>query len=358
MQAFLNQSYFSNTIQDYLIFLVSIIVSLIVITIFKLIIIKRLNRWAEKTKTMIDDLIISGIRKYLTPLLYIGAIYLNTKVLYLHPTLEKIINIAVLAVITILAATFVSSVFVFIFNKYWENKNPGDNKIAMRWISTTIRLLIWVAALLLFLENIDVHVTALVAGLGVGGIAIAFAAQALLEDFFSFFTIFFDRPFEIGDFIIVGDMMGTVDHIGIKTTRLKSISGEQLIFSNKDLTNSRVKNYKRMEKRRVLFTLGVTYDTPLEKLKVIPSIIKNIIDEADDATFDRAHFASYGDFSLNFETVYYVMSNDYNKYMDIQQIINFKLKEEFDATGIEFAFPTQTLYVQNSSEPVSAGENA
>ena len=139
---------------------------------------------------------------------------------------------------------------------------------------------------------------------------------------------------------------GTIEHIGIKTTRVRSLSGEQLIFSNKDLTSSRIRNYKRMQNRRIQFTLGVTYDTPTSELKLIPDIIKKIIDDLDGTTFDRAHFKEFADFSLNYEIVYYVLSQDYNVYMDKQQEINFLIKEAFDKKGLEFAFPTQTIYME------------
>lgn len=176
----------------------------------------------------------------------------------------------------------------------------------------------------------------------------AIAAQTLLKDFFSYFSIVFDRPFKRGDFIIIGDYMGTVEYIGIKTTRLRSLGGEQLIFSNTDLTDSRVRNYKFMEKRRVLFRFGVTYETSLSRLKEIPKIIEAIIKDTKDTVFDRAHFFSYGDFSLIFEVVYYVIGPDYNKYMDIQQDINLAIKAEFEKKGINFAYFTQMLNVQKT----------
>jgi len=144
--------------------------------------------------------------------------------------------------------------------------------------------------------------------------------------------------------------LGTVEYTGIKTTRIRSLSGEQLIFSNTDLTNSRVRNYKRMDQRRVVFKLGVVYQTPLEKLKIIPGVIEKIIKSVKDTTFDRAHFFSYGDFSLVFEVVYYVIGSDYNKYMDINQEINFAIKKAFEEKGIEFAYPTQTLFLSKNAE--------
>jgi len=161
----------------------------------------------------------------------------------------------------------------------------------------------------------------------------------------------FDKPFVIGDFLIVGDFLGVVEHIGIKTTHMRSLGGEQVIFSNKDLTDSRIRNYKRMQQRRVLFKLGVTYATALSRMKEIPGVIKTIIEKVKDTRFDRAHFSSFGDFNLEIEIVYYVLASDYNKYMNIQQEINFAIKEEFEKRKIEFAFPTQTVY-HIKQEPV------
>ena len=199
------------------------------------------------------------------------------------------------------------------------------------------------------MDNLGFKISTVIAGLGIGGVAVGLASQAILKDLFSYFSIIFDRPFEVGDFIIIGEYLGSVEHIGAKTTRIRSLSGEQLIFSNTDLTDSRVRNYKRMEKRRVLFRLGVVYQTSLKQLKEIPGIIETVIKNVNDTIFDRAHFLSYGDFSLVFEIVYYVIGADYNKYMDIQQQINFAIKEEFERKGIEFAYPTQTLFVQKES---------
>ena len=162
-------------------------------------------------------------------------------------------------------------------------------------------------------------------------------------------SFFFDRPFEIGDFIIVGDVLGTVEYIGLKTTRIKSLQGEQIIFSNSNLTNSRIHNYKRMNERRVVFKLGVVYDTGTEKLEKIPKIVKSIINEQPQTRFDRAHFISFGEYSLNIEIVYYMLSADYNQYMDVQQKINLRIYDEFAALGIEFAFPTYSISIAPNS---------
>jgi small-conductance mechanosensitive channel len=188
------------------------------------------------------------------------------------------------------------------------------------------------------------------ASLGVAGIAVALALQNVLSDLFASMSIALDKPFVIGDFIIIGDFMGTVEKIGVKTTRLRSLTGEYLIFANSDMLSSRIRNYTRMHERRIVFSLGVTYNTPYEKLHLIPTMIQKIIEAQEETRFDRAHFASYGDFSLNFEIVYYVLSADYNRYMDIQQAINLAIFKAFEDTGIEFAVPTQTLYLANPVE--------
>ena len=207
------------------------------------------------------------------------------------------------------------------------------------------RVAVWSFIVLLALDNLGVNITALVAGLGVGGIAVALAAQNILGDLFASLSIVLDKPFVVGDFIIVGDYLGSVEKVGLKTTRVRSLSGEQLIFSNTDLLSNRIRNYGRMFERRVVFAIGVTYQTPLDKIREIPGIIRAAIESQDKARFDRAHFQKHGDFALVFEAVYYVLSPDYNTYMDIQQGINLRIHERFAEAGIEFAYPTQTVFV-------------
>ncbi len=210
--------------------------------------------------------------------------------------------------------------------------------------------------LLLSLQNVGVDVTALVAGLGVGGIAVALALQNILGDLFASLAIVLDKPFVLGDFINVGgEFLGSIEAIGLKTTRIRSLSGEQLVFSNSDLLGSRIRNYGRMAERRIAFTVGVTYETPKDRLAEIPGIIREAVEAQDKVRFDRSHFQKFGDFSLDFETVYYVLSPDYSTYMDIQQAINLRLFGEFGDRGIEFAYPTQTLHLFKQPEPAKSG---
>jgi len=208
-------------------------------------------------------------------------------------------------------------------------------------IELIVRGLIWTLVLLLALDNLGINVTALVAGLGVGGIAVALAVQNVLGDLFASLSITLDRPFVLGDFIIVDDFMGSVEHIGIKSVRLRSLSGEQIVMSNADLLSSRVRNYGRMHERRVVFSINIRFETPREKLAAIPLLIRGLIESQPGTRFDRSHFASYGDFALRFETVYYVLSPDYNVYMDIQQGINLGIHAMLERENVELAYPAQ-----------------
>ncbi|MBZ0254689.1 mechanosensitive ion channel family protein, partial [bacterium] len=197
----------------------------------------------------------------------------------------------------------------------------------------------------------------LVTGLGIGGIAIALAVQKVLGDLFASLSIVLDKPFVNGDFVIFDTVLGSIEHIGIKSTRIRSLTGEQIVCSNSDLLNTRIRNFKRMHERRVVFALGVTYQTPADKLEKIPGYIREIIESKDTVRFDRSHFKSYGDFSLNYEIVYYVLSPDYLVYMDIQQAINLEIYRKFEQEGIEFAYPTQTLFLDKGENGESAASS-
>lgn len=346
-----NQVFLGNRVLDYLTCVFLLLAGVVIIKIIQHVVLKRLKKWAEKTATTLDDFVIGIIQNTLLPLAYFGIFYLSLNILSLYPLLKKTVDIIMMAVLTVFVARLASVLVSYGLDIYWAKRGKETAlERSLNGILRVAKLIIWGLAITFFLDNLGFKISAVIAGLGIGGVAVALAAQAILGDLFSYFAILFDRPFEIGDFIIIGEYLGTIEHIGIKTTRIRSLGGEQLIFSNTDLTNSRVRNYKRMDKRRVVFKLGVTYQTPLEKLEAIPGIIENSIKNVKDTIFDRAHFFSYADFSLVFEVVYYVIGANYNKYMDIQQEINFAIKKEFESRGIEFAYPTQTLYVSKTSE--------
>ncbi len=349
MEVFLNHMIFGNTIFRYL---VAVFVFAAGTVVTKLIIhkvIQRIKKLAEKTVSTLDDFLASLLETIILPLLYLVVVYFALKSLVFPEILEKTLNYIILGVLVFFAVK-VAIAFISYGFKIYLKKQGGDTTLekSLHGTMVVIKLVVWAGAVIFFLDNLGFKISTVIAGLGIGGVAVALAAQTILKDLFSYFCILFDHPFKSGDFIIIGDFMGTIEHIGIKTTRIRSLGGEMLIFSNSDLTDSRLRNYKLMEKRRVAFKVGVVYQTTLNQLQEIPKIIKNVITNINDAVFDRAHFLSFGDFSLIFEIVYYVVGGDYNKYMDIQQQINFAIKEEFEKRKIEFAYPTQTIFLNKA----------
>ncbi|MEN8262195.1 MAG: mechanosensitive ion channel domain-containing protein [Nitrospirota bacterium] len=340
-------SFLGNSIQDYLIFIAIFASGILTVRILKGISLHRLKTWSDKTATTIDDFLLMILEKKLIPLFYFGVFYLSFNSLTLTASARKIVDVAGIIILTYFGLRLILELINYSLQRYWVKKDVDKSRQgSLKGIITIVKVAVWGIGITFLLDNLGFKISTVVAGLGIGGIAVALAAQTILGDLFSYFVIFFDRPFETGDFIILDNYLGTIEHIGIKTTRVRSLGGEQLVFSNTDLTNSRIRNYKRMEKRRVVFKLGFIYQTTSEQLKEIPPIIRKTIEDINDTVFDRAHFYSYGDFSLNFEIVYYVLSGDYNKYMDIQQEINFTLKEQLEKRGIEFAYPTQTLFME------------
>ena len=211
------------------------------------------------------------------------------------------------------------------------------------------RIVLWSIAILIILDNFGFNISTLMASLGIGGIAVALAAQNILGDLFSSVSIALDKPFVLGDFIIVGDYMGTVEYVGMKSTRLRSLGGEQIIFSNSELLRNRIRNYKRMQERRILFEFSIAYETPIAKVEATAARIREIISSDRLAVrFDRAHLKSLGDSGLVFEVVYYMLDPDYNKYMDVQQTINLALLRDLGERGVALAYPTQTLHIASS----------
>lgn len=342
----MNYIIWGNKISAYCLALISFIVCCLVLYFVKRIILRRIKKWAETTSSTIDDFLVKIMFGFFIPLGYLAAFYLIATSLLLAPFAKKIVSIFGMALLTILTARLFSLLIEYGFQVYIAK--VGKNEALERSLKGILRVakfIIWGLAIVFFLDNTGFEISTVIAGLGIGGIAVAMAAQAVLKDLFSYFSILFDRPFEIGDFIVVGDYSGSVEYIGIKTTRIRTLNGEQLIIANKDLTDARLKNYKTMEKRRVAFTIGVTYQTSLNQLKEIPDIVESIITQIPDTEYSRTHFSKYGDYSLIFDVVYYINTADYVKYMDTQQEINLQLREKFENKGIEFALPAQTLFM-------------
>ncbi len=349
MHRLLEHHVLGNTLAEYLLFFCYFIAGVIAALLFRRIILKRLKVRASLTKTTLDDFLVNSLERFLVPAMYFCALYASAQTLNLHPTVSRVLDTAGIIVITIIAIRFATAAIGYSFQEYWLKRYQNEaHTRSLRGFMPAVNVLVWGIGIVFLLDNLGVRVSAVVAGLGIGGVAVALAAQAVLKDLFSYFAILLDRPFEVDDFVIVDDYMGSIEHVGIKTTRIRSLSGEQLIISNADLTSSRLRNYKRMAKRRVVFQFGILYETPQETVAQIPGIVEHIIRALDQTSFDRAHFAKFGESSLIFEVVYYVLSSDYNLYMDIQQKINFALMKEFSARNVSFAYPTRTVYLTKS----------
>jgi len=345
---FLDQVFWNNTVLDYIVFVGVLLLGAVLIFLLGRATLRRIAAYTEKNQSPYGEMVRAGVKRYLLPVAYFTLFYYCTRTLALNSHLANIVGTLSTLFAVVMASMFLSSLATLFLAKLGKGK-LDHNSLAMRWLVRITKGVIWGIALILFLDNIGVKITSLVAASAVAGFALAFAAQSVLADIFCFFTIFFDKPFEIGDFIISGDHMGTIEHIGVKTTRLRALGGEQLVVSNTDLTGSRIRNYKTMQQRRVIFTLGVTYETPNEKLQAIPEMIKNIIENTEDTTFSRTHFASFGTYSLNIEVVYFVLTSDFDRYMDINQRVNLAIKDGFERLGVKFAFPTSIVQMQQGS---------
>lgn len=286
-------------------------------------------------------------------LIFLIAVYLGSFALELKPKPLHGIDSAAVAAFILQVGLWISAALDYWIVWYVSRKMQRDPSIGMtaNLLSFVIKLGLWAIVLLLILENLGVNVTTLVAGVGISGIAIALAIQGVLTDVASSISIVLDKPFVIGDLLTLDQFEGIVEEIGVKTTRLRSLTGEQIIFPNSDIIKSRLRNFGGLPERRVSFTVGVTYDTPQEKLVKIPDILEEIVKSQKKARLDRVHFSKYGDWALIFEVSYYVLARSYHVYMDVNQAINFLIYERFSAEQIEFATPARNFYVFNQDKP-------
>lgn len=325
---------------------------LVAFRLFRRVVLKRLDALSRRTETYLDDLVAAVLARTSRLFLAIVAAYAGARFLSLPPEASRIIARVVVLALVVQGGVWATEALAFFLGRYRERERAASAVTTMSALGFAGKVAVWTVVLLLALDNLGVDVTALVAGLGVSGIAVALAVQNILGDLFASLSIVLDKPFVIGDMLAVDGLMGRVEQIGLKTTRVRSLSGEQLVFSNADLLNSRLRNYGRMFERRVNFTVGVTYQTPPETLAEIPGMIRRIVEARPKVRFDRCHFKGFGDSALDIETVYYVLEPDYALYMDTQQAINLELMRGFEERGIEFAYPTRTVFLEGSSRSV------
>lgn len=338
--------YFGNTVFDYAVMFLSFFILLILLKSIQGFVLERLHRLAAKTETELDDVFVKIIGSIRPPFYAFLAAYLASRALSMNGFFEKLLTALLVIWVTYQIIIAIEICIDYFITKRDKDRNDG-NTAAMHLISVFLKTLIWIFALLTALSNLGVNVTSLIAGLGIGGIAVALAAQNILGDLFSSFAIYLDRPFVVGDSIKVGETLGTVEKIGIKTTRVRALSGEEIIFPNKDIVSAQIHNMVRMKERRVAFTFGVTYETDDGKLSGIPYWVKEIIEREQNTRFDRTHFKEFGTSSLEFDVVYFVTSPDILVHLNARQNINLGLRDKLNREGVRMAYPTQTIHVRN-----------
>ncbi|MFC1645000.1 mechanosensitive ion channel family protein [Patescibacteria group bacterium] len=347
-QTFLTSSFLGNTGEDYLYALAILVGALIVFKVFQFIIIKKLEKAAKVTKTDVDDFIISLVKSIKPPFYFIISIYIALISLDSIPVAKKFIDVAIWLIVSYQVIIVLQKIIDYMVDRITTDENGefDNDKEIVKLLGNILKVVLWLIAILLVLSNLGVNVTSAVAGLGIGGIAIAMAVKDVLSDIIASFTIFLDKPFKVGQSIKFGSDVGEVKRIGIRSTKIKTLQGEELVVTNQDLAKARIQNYKRMTKRRVKQSLGVVYGISSDKIKSIPVWIQEIVESTENTEFARAHFSSYGDSSLNFQFVYHISSDDYGMYMDAQQKINIEIYEKFEKESIEFAYPTQTVILE------------
>lgn len=308
----------------------------------------RLSAFAGQTSTRADDVLVEVLGNTNRFLLALVAMLVGIGLLDLPDRWSNRVGQLWFIALALQVALWMHKTIDIGLRRYGERHalDGAASKVsaAATLMSWGLRILLWAVVLLAMLSNLGVNITAFIASLGVGGIAVALAAQNILGDLFASMAIAIDKPFEVGDFIVLASIAGTVENVGVKTTRIRSLGGEQIVMSNTELLKQTVSNYKRLQARRIVFGFGVTYSTTPEQAEAIPRIVKKTVEGSDKLRFDRAHFKAFGESSLDYEVVYIVLDAEYNIYMDEQQRINLELLQAFAREGIEFAFPTRTIY--------------
>jgi small-conductance mechanosensitive channel len=344
----LAQVYLGNPVRAWLVALAVFAVVFGGLLLVRWLVTRRLSRLAAHTRTQIDDYVLALLGHTRYTFLLVVALAAALKTLRLPPRIAGLVMpLARLAVIVQLGLWLNELVTLYIARIVRQRTATDVASVTtIHALGMVARLTLWVIVFLAVLRNFGVDITAMVTALGIGGIAVALAVQNILGDLLASLSIVLDKPFVVGDFIAVDTYLGTVEEIGLKTTRLKSLGGERIIMSNADLLKARIRNYRQQRERRVVFTFGLEYGAPPEVLRQVPELVRQVITSQEQTRFDRSHFLKFGDSSLDFETVYYVLVPEYNSYMDIQQRINLELYERVQALGASFAFPTRTVLVR------------
>ncbi len=345
-----NYIWAGNSAYDYLLAVVIFLGVIIVLKIFQAFILLRLRRLALKTKSDLDDILIEIFQQIKPPFYFFAALYSGIKVLILPDIVHKVLIVLITVSVVYESVVGLQKLIDYFLKKHLkkvDNTPEGkkQSKAMINALGMIAKVALWLIGITLVLANLGINVTSIVASLGIGGIAIALALQNILGDLFSSFSIYLDKPFMIGDFVVLGQDSGTVEKIGLKTTRIRTLQGEELIIPNNELTNSRIHNYKTLEKRRHSFVVGVTYETSGQNLRKIPKLMKEIINKEKLAEFQWCYFKEFADSALNYETVFYATTKDYEEFVKLSHKINLAIMSKFKEVGIEFAYPTQTVHL-------------
>jgi small-conductance mechanosensitive channel len=351
----LDVRYAGNSVTQWLVAAGVLVGGTVLLLALRRLVVSRLQKLAQRTSTDVDDLAVDLIRR--TRFYFIIAVCLvaGTLALDLPPKWESARHLFIVIAVLLQLGVWGNGLITYWIERYVRRTGrTGSTATTLTAIGYLGRGILWSLLLLLALDNLGFEITTIITGLGIGGIAIALAVQSILSDLFGALSIVLDKPFVVGDTITIDNFTGTVEHIGLKTTRLRALSGEQIVMSNTDLLKSRIRNYQGQRERRQVFVVSVQYDTPADAAERIPSIIREAVQAQPLARFDRSHLMRFGESALDYETVYFIQSGDYNAFMDTQQAINLTLLRRFAEEGIQFAFPTRTVVVQGGGAAPAA----
>ena len=342
MQYLKETMFWNNSLFQYIVFVIIFDIAMISMNLILLFLLKILLKVNTKLQNLFITDLIKSIKKRTRPIILLISLSIARLSLNLPENLNKYFGKIVIVFIIIFIIMFICDFITNFTNNYLSQKK---DVVISDGIITILKVVVWIIGFLTILSNLGVNVNTFITGLGVGGVAVAFAAQSIIADLFNYFVIVFDKPFLKGDYIQIDQDLGTVEYIGVKSTRIRRNSGEQLLISNTNLLASRIQNYRVLEKRRKYMMVGVEYSTPLEKLRMIPDVVKKIIESTENTEFYSARFIEFADSSLNFEVIYHVTIPDYAEYVRIVEDVNYKLVDEFNKLGINFAFPSRTIYM-------------
>jgi small-conductance mechanosensitive channel len=349
LSALLDTRFLDNSILQWGIALLAFLVTFTILPLVRGYVRTLRKRYAATTHPIALEIVSLFAERTRVWFLWALAIWIAETLLVVPRKVDRVFEGAIVVLTALQVGMWAHAAVGYLLHHRRGVSQDADLTGSLAIVNFVAGVAIWALVLLLALDNLGVNITALVAGLGIGGIAVALALQAVLGDLLASLSIALDKPFIVGDVLTFGGATGKVEKIGISSTRLRSVDGEQIIVANADLLKARIHNYGRMFERRVLFRFGVAYDTPRAKLEKIPGLVEEAVREHDKTRFERSHFVAFGDYALQFETVYFVLDADYQRYADIQQAINLDLHEEFARLGVQFALSTERRTLEQSS---------